>query len=67
VTETPRKPKTETLTDRQLLERIDKVAQHIDGMVHEVHQMAARAEPLLKRFTASPVGKYFSGRGRTGG
>jgi hypothetical protein len=48
--ETNPEPPLETLSDRELILRIARMVQHLDPMVHEVHQWAGRAAPLLDRF-----------------
>jgi hypothetical protein len=54
----------ETLSDRELILRIARVAEHLDPMVHEIHQLTARAAPLLDRF-AHP-GRLIFGTGKKG-
>jgi hypothetical protein len=46
------KPETplESLTDHELLLRLVRVTEHLDPMIHEVHQWAKQAAPLLERF-----------------
>jgi hypothetical protein len=39
----------ETLSDREILLRIAKIVDHWDPLIHEVHQWAGRAAPLLDR------------------
>ena len=59
--ETPATPPApapvESLTDRQLLERNTRALEHVDLLVHELHNLAARAAPLLDR--VSGLGSVF--------
>jgi hypothetical protein len=48
--ETGPEPPAETLTDHELLVRIARIVDHLDPLVHEVHNWAAQAAPLLQRF-----------------
>lgn len=57
--QTPRETPIEDLSDRQLLVRVVKIAEHLDIMAHEthgwsrdIHGWAGKAAPLLERFGA---------------
>lgn len=39
----------ETLSDRELILRVARVVDHLDPLVHEIHNWAGQAAPLLKR------------------
>jgi hypothetical protein len=54
----------ETLSDRELILRIARMVQHLDPMVHDIHQLTARAAPLLDRFSRG--GKLLFGKARHG-
>jgi hypothetical protein len=56
----------ESISDR--LESISGQLEHLDEMVHEIHQAVSRALPLLDRFTGNPVADYLRKRrkGTTG-
>jgi hypothetical protein len=56
----------ESLTDRELLLRLVKHADHLDPLVHEMHQWASQAAPLLERFGGfkAAIGKGFRHGGR---
>ena len=47
---TNEKPALETLSDRELILRGVRILEHLDLMVHDVHNWAGRAAPLLDRF-----------------
>jgi hypothetical protein len=49
------------LTDRQLAEQQLRLLAHLDVMLHEVHQLASRAAPLLDKwggFLSNPIADY---------
>jgi ABC-type transporter Mla subunit MlaD len=39
----------ETLTDSQKLDQLIRMAEHLDDMVHEVHQFVTEARPHLEK------------------
>lgn len=67
VAKTPREAPLEDLTDRELLVRIVKVAEHLDPMIHEIHGWASAAAPLLERFGHSRAAALFAGKPKRGG
>ena len=42
----------QSLSDRELLERVFRHLEHLDGMVHETHQAVAELRPLIPRALA---------------
>ena len=68
--ETPPTPATTdeigALTDRELLVRVAKIADHLDVMVHDIHGWARTAAPLLDRIGSSAAARLFSGPKRNG-
>lgn len=65
--ETPRnsgETPLETLSDRELILRGVRILEHLDLMMHDVHNLTGRAAPLLDRFTRG--GKLLFGTGKAG-
>jgi ABC-type transporter Mla subunit MlaD len=72
VTVKPPETPAETLTDSQKLDRLLKVAEHLDGMTHDVHQFITENKPHLEkalRFLdpGAAMRAYRLGRPRPGG
>ena len=56
---------TETLTDRQLMERMARQLDHLDEQLHEVRQFIDENRPALERATRllhNPVSEYLAAR-----